>query len=42
MGEVGSSVEVEVVSRPYEVLGIANQSRWVVELPVADLHVRAP
>ena len=35
----GPSVEVEVASRPYEVLGVARQHRWVVELPAADLHV---
>ena len=36
---VGPSVEVEVASRPYEVLGVASRHRWVVELPAADLHV---
>ena len=36
---VGPAVEVEVASRPYEVLEIAQQPRWVVELPAADLHV---
>ena len=35
----GPPVEVEVASRPYEVLGIAHEQRWVVELPAADLHV---
>ena len=35
----GPPVEVEVASRPYEVLAIASQSRWVVELPASDLHV---
>ena len=35
----GPPVEVEVASRPYEVLGIGHQPRWVVELPAADLHV---
>lgn len=34
----GPPVEVEVASRPYEVLGVASQHRWVVELPAADLH----
>jgi molybdate transport system ATP-binding protein len=38
---VGPAVEVEVASRPYEVLGIAHERRWVVELPAADLHVMA-
>ena len=37
----GPPVEVEVASRPYEVLGLAEQPRWVVELPAADLHVMA-
>ncbi|MDA1062084.1 MAG: ABC transporter ATP-binding protein [Chloroflexi bacterium] len=37
----GPAVEVEVASRPYEVLGVAEQPRWVVELPAADLHVMA-
>ena len=36
---VGPPVEVEIASRPYEVLGIAGQRRWVVELAAADLHV---
>lgn len=35
----GPAIEVEVASRPYEVLGLASQRRWVVELPAADLHV---
>jgi len=35
----GPAVEVEVASRPYEVLGIASRGRWVVELPAGDLHV---
>ncbi len=37
----GPAVEVEVASRPYEVLGIASRARWVVELPASDLHVMA-
>ncbi len=36
---VGPAVEVEVASRPYEVLGVAHRDRWVVELPAPDLHV---
>ena len=36
---VGPAVEVEVASRPYEVLGVAGRGRWVVELPAEDLHV---
>lgn len=36
---VGPPVEVEVASRPYEVLGIASRDRWVVELPPPDLHI---
>jgi molybdate transport system ATP-binding protein len=35
----GPEVEVEVASRPYEVLGVAGRRRWVVELPEPDLHV---
>ncbi|MSQ62071.1 MAG: hypothetical protein EXR43_05805 [Dehalococcoidia bacterium] len=35
----GPNVEVEVSSRPYDVLGIAAQRRWVVELPAEDLRV---
>ena len=38
---VGPEVEVEVASRPYEVLGVAGRRRWVVELPPEDLHVMA-
>ena len=38
----GPSIEVEVASRPYEVLGVAARRQWVVELPPADLHVRPP
>jgi molybdate transport system ATP-binding protein len=37
--DLGPRVEVEVASRPYEVLGIAQQPRWVVQLPAGDLHV---
>jgi len=36
---VGPAIEVEVASRPYEVLGVAGRDRWVVELPAGDLHV---
>lgn len=36
---VGPPVEVEVASRPYEVLGVASRGRWVVELPAPDLHI---
>jgi hypothetical protein len=31
----GPTVLIEVASRPYEVLGVASQRRWVVELPPA-------
>jgi ABC-type sulfate/molybdate transport systems ATPase subunit len=37
----GPAIEVEVASRPYEVLGVANRRQWVVELPARDLHVMA-
>lgn len=36
---VGPRIEVEVASRPFEVLGVGAQRRWVVELPATDLHV---
>jgi ABC-type sulfate/molybdate transport systems ATPase subunit len=36
---LGPAIEVEVASRPYEVLGVASRRQWVVELPAADLHV---
>jgi molybdate transport system ATP-binding protein len=36
---VGPGVEVEVASRPYDVLGVASRDRWVVELPAPDLHI---
>ena len=35
----GPRVEVEVAARPYEVLGVAERDRWVIELPVEDLLV---
>ena len=35
----GPLVEVETAARPYEVLGVAGRTRWVVELPAADLIV---
>jgi molybdate transport system ATP-binding protein len=35
----GPGVEVEIASRPYEVLGVAVGQEWLVELPAADLHV---
>ena len=35
----GPAVEVEVASRPYEVLEVAACTRWVVELPPDDLHL---
>jgi hypothetical protein len=37
--DAGPSVEVEIASRPYEVLGVAQQREWTVELPPEDLHV---
>ena len=38
----GPAVEVEIASRPYEVLGVAGRRRWVVELPPEDLQVMLP
>lgn len=35
----GPAVEVEIASRPYEVLGVTVGQDWTVELPAADLHV---
>ncbi len=32
-------VEVEIAARPYEVLGVAEQKSWTLELPPNDLHV---
>ncbi len=34
----GPAIEIEVASRPYDILGVATQRRWIVELPAADLH----
>ena len=36
---VGQPVEVEIAARPYEVLGVAGQRSWTLELPPEDLHV---
>jgi len=35
----GPALEVELASRPYEVLGVAAQRTWTLELPAEDLHV---
>ncbi|MFQ5381294.1 MAG: ABC transporter ATP-binding protein [Dehalococcoidia bacterium] len=35
----GPQVKVEIAARPYEVLGVAGQKEWTLELPAADLHV---
>ena len=35
----GPRVEVEIASRPYEVLGVATNPSWLIELPADDLHV---
>jgi ABC-type Fe3+/spermidine/putrescine transport system ATPase subunit len=35
----GPPIEVEIASRPYEVLGVAVGQEWLLELPAADLHV---
>lgn len=39
--DVGPALEVELAARPYEVLGVATQKSWTVELPATDLHVMA-
>ena len=36
---VGPHLEVDLPSRPYEVLGGADRRRWTLELPPEDLHV---
>ena len=36
---LGEPVEVEIAARPYEVLGVAAQKSWTLELPPGDLHV---
>ena len=35
----GPEVEVEIASRPYDVLGVRAGQEWLIELPAADLHV---
>jgi hypothetical protein len=35
----GLTIEVDMPARPYEVLGVANQKQWLIELPPGDLHV---
>ena len=35
----GPRIEVEVAARPYEVLRVSEQDRWVIELPSEDLIV---
>ena len=35
----GPALEVELAARPYEILGVAGQKSWTVELPEEDLHV---
>ena len=36
---LGEPLEVEIAARPYEVLGVAGQRSWTLELPQEDLHV---
>ncbi len=38
----GPALRVELAARPYEVLGVATQKEWTVELPADDLHVMQP
>jgi molybdate transport system ATP-binding protein len=38
----GPEVEVDLPSRPYEVLGVGERRRWILELPPEDLHVMRP
>ncbi|OAI39503.1 hypothetical protein AYO38_07475 [bacterium SCGC AG-212-C10] len=35
----GPALEVELAARPYEVLGIAGQKRWLAEIPAEDIHL---
>ncbi len=35
----GPALEVEIAARPYEVLNIAEQKEWTVEIPATDIHV---
>ena len=35
----GPALEVEIASRPYEVLDVAHRRGWLLELPAADLHL---
>lgn len=37
----GPALEADLASRPYDVLGVAGQRAWTLELPPADLHVMA-
>ena len=37
--DAGPAVEVEIASRPYEVLAVEVGQEWMLELPAADLHV---
>ena len=37
----GPELEVDLPSRPYEVLDVASRKRWTLELPPEDLHVVA-
>jgi molybdate transport system ATP-binding protein len=37
----GPALEVELAARPYEVLHVATQKTWTLELPPEDLHVMA-
>lgn len=34
-----ATIEVEIAARPYEVLGVANEKRWTLELPPEDIHM---
>jgi len=35
----GPPVEVEISSRPYDVLGVRTGQEWLIELPESDLHI---
>ncbi len=36
---LGQPIEVEIAARPYEVMGVAKQKSWTLELPPEDLHL---
>ena len=37
--EGGPELDVEIASRPYEILGVDGRKTWTVEIPAEDIHV---